>query len=98
MDDIFLVVGVRAKPGKENQLRDDLVALVEPSRRENGNIRYDLLEDVNEPGQFVFVEHWESAEAQAHHHNHGEHIKKFHEDGDQNIDARNFIHVLRSVT
>jgi quinol monooxygenase YgiN len=60
MSELFIVVGLKAKAGKENELRRDLAALVEPSRKEDGNIRYDLFEDQDEPGRFVFVEAWSS--------------------------------------
>ncbi|GJL90754.1 putative quinol monooxygenase [Hyphococcus sp.] len=98
MSELYIVVGVTAKQGKEGELRSDLAALVEPSRREEGNISYDLFEDVSEPRQFVFVEHWTSKEAQAKYHNHGQHILHFHQNGDRNVEARNFVHMLRRVT
>ncbi|WP_323777707.1 putative quinol monooxygenase [Leisingera sp.] len=97
MSEIRIVVGLHAKPGKADALRRDLAKLVEPSRNEDGNLGYDLYEDANEPGQFVFFEHWESSEAQQKHHNSGEHIRSFHEDGDQNVEARDFVHILKPV-
>jgi quinol monooxygenase YgiN len=64
MSELNIVVGLSAKPGTADELRADLIALVAPSRAEEGNIAYDLYEDINEPGRFVFVEHWQSTEAQ----------------------------------
>lgn len=58
------VVGLRAKKGKEEELRKDLIAVVEPSRKEEGSMRYELFADESDPGHFVFVEHWASPEAQ----------------------------------
>ena len=43
MSAFFIVVGLKAKAGKAEELCRDLSALVEPSRGEDGNIRYDLL-------------------------------------------------------
>jgi quinol monooxygenase YgiN len=97
MSDLFIVVGLKAKAGKEDQLRRDLSVLVEPSRNEDGNIRYDLYEDQGEPGRFVFVEEWSSTEAQAKHHEHGPHIQHFHENGDSNVQRREFAHILKRV-
>ncbi len=48
----------RARPGQEEALRRVLRALVAPTRREDGCIRYDLLENLAEPGQLTFVEEW----------------------------------------
>ena len=45
MSEVFIVVGLKAKAGAEDKLRQDLSVLVEPSRAEDGNLRYDLFED-----------------------------------------------------
>lgn len=97
MSELFVIVGLHARPGTEDQLREDLRALVEPSRREAGNISYDLYEDAHAPGRFVFIERWESADAQQRHHNQGEHILHFHANGDRNVEARDYIQVLNPV-
>lgn len=97
MSDLFIVAALHAKPGKEDELRGDLTALVEPSRKEPGNVAYDLFEDAHAPGHFVFVEHWASAEDQQRHHNHGPHIQHFHANGDRNVEARDFIRMLRRI-
>ena len=53
-----------AAPGKENELEELLSTLVEPTRKEAGCIKYDLLRGTpGESGDFVFVEEWESVEA-----------------------------------
>jgi quinol monooxygenase YgiN len=53
-----------AAAGKENELEELLGTLVEPTRKEAGCIRYDLMRGIpGESGDFVFVEEWESAEA-----------------------------------
>src|SRR4028119_682306 len=53
-----------AAPGKENELEELLSTLVEPTRKEAGCIKYDLLRGIpGELGDFVFVEEWESVEA-----------------------------------
>ena len=57
MDERFLVVALRAKPGKEEQLKRDLRAVVEPSRQEPGCLRYELFEDRSDSSLFVFIEH-----------------------------------------
>jgi len=97
MSELFIVVGLKAKEGKEDQLRRDLSVLVEPSRNEDGNIRYELYEDQAEPGCFVFFEGWSSVQAQARHHEHGPHIQHFHENGISNVEKREFAHILKRI-
>jgi quinol monooxygenase YgiN len=97
MSELFIVVGLKAKQGKEDELRRDLSVLVEPSRHEDGNIRYDLFEDQNSPGHFVFVEAWSSVEARTRHHEQGAHIKHFHENGVVNVETTEFARLLKRV-
>jgi quinol monooxygenase YgiN len=95
--ELHIVVGLRARAGKEDELRRDLAALVEPSRNEDGNLRYDLFEDREDPGCFVFVEEWSSVEAQIQHHEYGPHIQNFHTNGVSNIENREFVRMLKRV-
>jgi quinol monooxygenase YgiN len=53
------VVAVR---GFEAQVRRECLALVEPSRREQGCINYDLHQSADDPCVFLFYENWESRE------------------------------------
>ncbi len=60
----FVVVAhFRAKPGKENDLERLLLSLVEPTRQEQGCLRYDLHRDEQDPSQFLFYEIWADREA-----------------------------------
>jgi quinol monooxygenase YgiN len=61
---VHVVAMFVAAPGKEQELEDLLGTLVEPTRKEAGCIRYDLLRGLpGESGDFVFIEEWETAEA-----------------------------------
>lgn len=51
-----VVAEVRAKPGKENELRAITLPLVEKVRAEPNNLLYFLQEDRETPGHFVFYE------------------------------------------
>ena len=51
-----VVAEVRAKPGKENELRQATLPLVAAVRREPNNLLYFLHEDRESPGHFVFYE------------------------------------------
>jgi quinol monooxygenase YgiN len=61
---VHVVATLIAAPGKENELGQLLETLIDPTRREAGCLRYDLLRGLpGESGDFVFLEEWESAEA-----------------------------------
>nr|WP_315025344.1 putative quinol monooxygenase [Brevundimonas diminuta] len=97
MAELFITVGLRAKPGKEDALRQDLVAVTQTSQTEDGALRYELFEDSDQPGLFVFFEHWASEEAQSQHHNHGPHIQHFQANGAVNVEKMEFLHRLTRV-
>jgi len=59
---LTVVAEMVAKPGKEDELKRHLLALVEPTRREDGCVQYDLHQSTGEPGRFVFYENWQSRE------------------------------------
>ena len=64
---LTVVAEVKAKPGKEEELRAALLEVIGPTRREDGCVQYDLHVHTSEPGRFVFYENWTSAEALARH-------------------------------
>lgn len=53
---IVVIAEFTAKPGKEEELSTFLQALVEPTRRESGCLRYELNQDLDDPATFSFVE------------------------------------------
>ncbi|GAA1087651.1 hypothetical protein GCM10009665_80670 [Kitasatospora nipponensis] len=55
---LTVVAQLRAKPGKEQALRQALTALVAPTTREPGCVTYDLHVDVNDPASSCFYEIW----------------------------------------
>jgi quinol monooxygenase YgiN len=64
---LTVVAEFQAKPGKEEELRRELLALVEPTRGEKGCVQYDVHEEQGKPGHFLFYENWTSrAELDAH--------------------------------
>lgn len=97
MSELFIVVGLKAKAGKEDELRQDLSVLVEPSRKEKGNLRYDLYEDQDEHRLFVFVEHWASLGTRTKHHEQRPHIQHLHVNGVANVERTEFAHMLKRV-
>jgi len=61
-DLLTVIASMRAKAGKEDELRAALESLVEPTKTEPGNVNYDLHQGVQDPAVFYFYENWESAE------------------------------------
>ena len=59
---LTVIANMRAKPGKTDELRAALEALVEPTSREAGYVTYDLHQSVTDPAVFYFYENWESGE------------------------------------
>ncbi|MFE3852068.1 putative quinol monooxygenase [Streptomyces griseorubiginosus] len=57
---IRIVAEVTAHPGRSEELWQNLAELVEPTRKETGNISYDILQDLDNPDHFLFYEEWES--------------------------------------
>ena len=65
-----------AAPGREAELERALSAMVEPTRKETGCIRYDLTRALDGSGEFAFIEEWETAE-DLNAHGRSEHIREW---------------------
>ena len=61
MPQITVVAKVVAKPDAVEEVRAELLQLIEPTRQEPGCIEYRLHQDNSDPAVFVFYETWESA-------------------------------------
>ena len=61
--EIVVVARMRGVVGRVDELREEMVALLGPTRGEAGCIQYDLQESVDECGVFLFYEIWESKAA-----------------------------------
>lgn len=57
---VRVVAHLIALPGHQEELKSILVDLVEPTRQEDGCILYELLQNQEDPTDFVFVEEWQS--------------------------------------
>ena len=62
-DLLTVIASMRAKPGKEQVLREALESLVAPTAKEDGYVNYDLHQGVEDPAVFMLYENWESGEA-----------------------------------
>ena len=57
---VTVLARIKAKPGKEMQVRQELLSLVTPSRKDAGCINYDLHQAPDNPALFLFHENWAS--------------------------------------
>jgi quinol monooxygenase YgiN len=73
---LTVVAEITAKAGCEEELKNLLTSIVEPTRKEEGCIQYDLHVSTDEPGKFLFFENWAGKEALAKH-SASEHLKAF---------------------
>ena len=55
-----LTAMVKAKPGQEDAVKEALLSLVEPTRKEPGCLCYNLHQSKADPTQFMFYEQWAS--------------------------------------
>lgn len=62
MKTITVVAIFEARPGKEDELKQALLGLVAPTRKEAGCINYDLHISPDNPAKFLFHENWTSKE------------------------------------
>jgi quinol monooxygenase YgiN len=60
---VILVAMVKAKPGQEDAVKEVLLALVEPTRKEAGCLCYNLHQAKDDKAQFMFYEQWATKEA-----------------------------------
>ncbi len=60
---LTVIATIKAKAGKEAQMQQDLLELVDPTRSELGCITFNLLLDNQDPSIFVVYENWESQAA-----------------------------------
>ena len=58
MKTITVAATFEARPEKETELRDALIGLVGPTRKEAGCINYDLHVSSENPRRFLFHENW----------------------------------------
>jgi quinol monooxygenase YgiN len=60
---VTLTAMVKAKPGQEGAVKEALLSLVEPTRKEPGCLVYNLHQSIGDPTLFMFYERWSSQEA-----------------------------------
>ena len=57
---LTIIAHIEAKEGKLDFLKKQVLALVEPTKKEQGCLRYELNQDIENSNLFIFVEEWKS--------------------------------------
>lgn len=73
---IYVIATLTVKPEMRAEFIEGAKACIAETRKEAGNIAYDLHESVTDPAKVVFVEQWENAEALEPHRK-AEHMRAF---------------------
>ena len=60
---IILTAIVKARPGQEEAVKEVLLGMVEPTRKEPGCLCYNLHQSKSDKTQFMFYKQWASKEA-----------------------------------
>jgi quinol monooxygenase YgiN len=60
---VTIIAKITAKQGKQEQVKNELLSLIEPTRSEEGCITYILHQDSDNDAVFMFYENWISKEA-----------------------------------
>ncbi|ANU38848.1 putative quinol monooxygenase [Vibrio scophthalmi] len=76
MTKLTIVANIVAHADKIELVKNELLKLIEPTRKEAGCINYDLHQDNQDPAHFVFYENWTS-EAHLQTHLATEHIAQY---------------------
>ena len=58
-----IVANLKARADKISEAREALLGLIAPTHQEPGCISYELLENIEDPTQFTFVEEWQDGAA-----------------------------------
>lgn len=57
---VTVVVRIKAKPGMEGLVAQELRAILPPTRSEKGCLNFDMHRDPEDPARFLFHENWTS--------------------------------------
>lgn len=77
MQRVTVLAKLTAKPGLEDKVKQELLKMVEETRKEKGCLNYDLHVDEANSSTFLFYENWVSKMALDNHF-HTEHFARLH--------------------
>ena len=61
-DLVTVIAHMRAKPGKQQELREALEGLIDTTSKEAGYVNYDLHQGIEDPALLYLYENWESVD------------------------------------
>jgi len=93
---IDVIAHIHAAAGNEDVVRAALESFVEPTRKENGCLRYDLFQDTADPLKFTFIEEW-SSPAALERHSKSAHIAAGRAKMDGKLAAPSWVQVARRI-
>ncbi|WP_172255165.1 putative quinol monooxygenase [Saccharibacillus deserti] len=96
MEEITITAVIKAKPGREHELRGELIKVVGPTRTEHGCLEYVLNESMEDPRVFIFYERWED-QASVQTHLDSEHYREYRQATEELVESRE-IYRLQPVT
>ncbi len=73
---LTVIARIEAKIEKIELMQSEVLRLIEPTRKEQGCIQYDLHQDNDNPEIFIFYEKWENRELWQTH-MHSDHLKVY---------------------
>jgi quinol monooxygenase YgiN len=76
MSELKIIATILVKPEYEEEIKKAMYIVVDETRKENGNISYDLYQNSKESLKYTFIEVWKSQE-DIYAHNNSLHFKDF---------------------
>ncbi|MCP3940096.1 MAG: antibiotic biosynthesis monooxygenase [Desulfobacteraceae bacterium] len=62
MKSLTIIARIEANKDRIDLVKSELIKLIEPTRKEQGCLQYDLHQDNENPENFIFYENWETRE------------------------------------
>lgn len=95
MSKLIVVAKVVAKSDFVESVKNELLKLITPTRKENGCIEYNLQQDNEEPAVFIFTEIWENLACLENHMNTDHFIKYVNTVG--NMIEEKLVHKMNRI-
>lgn len=86
MSQLSIIAAIVVKESSKNELEKVFRNLVDHTRKESGNIAYDLHQDIKNPLKYTFIEVWKSQD-DINKHNETAHFKEFLKAIDGKVDS-----------
>lgn len=97
MQKVTVVARLKAKSGLEEKVKQELLNLVEATRKETGCLNYDLHVDSKDPTCFLFYENWVS-EMALDNHFHTEHFLNLRAKAEELFAEPSAINIMKMIS